>query len=59
MNIMMNDTAYMPIAAPDLVTMELYIRRSDGLMYKQQKADAVIVEMAEKNVDTSSRWAER
>lgn len=35
MNIMLNETAYMPIAAPDLVTMELYIRQTDGLMYKQ------------------------
>ena len=59
MNIMLNETAYMPIAAPELVTMELYIRRTDGLMCQQQKADEVIAEMAEKNVDTSSRWAER
>lgn len=59
MNIMLNETAYMPIAAPELVTRELYIRRADGLMYKQQKADAVIAEMSEKNADTSSRCAER
>lgn len=42
MNIMLNETAYMTIAAPELVTRELYIRRTDGLMHKQQKADAVI-----------------
>ena len=48
MNIMLNETAYMPIAAPELVTRELYIRRTDGLMCQQQKADAGIAEMAEK-----------
>lgn len=37
MNIMLNETAYMPIAAPELVTRELYIRRTDGLMYQQKK----------------------
>ena len=36
MNIMLNETAYMPTAAPELVTRELYIRRTDGLMYKQK-----------------------
>lgn len=36
MNIMLNETAYMPIAEPDLVTMGLYIRRTDGLMYQQK-----------------------